>query len=155
LSNTNENWTLNGLEGTDNDGDGIYDTLDLDCTVGTPSEVKDLLITAHDPGARIVTVAYDNLVCKVTENNFYSGPLSQVGGHNYTAQDCSIGTTGTYSMAYAEGSESIFFLIVGKDSGDEGSYGKYGVAIPRITERPEAGLCIELQDLTNPCDQAP
>jgi hypothetical protein len=150
----NENWTTNDFIGIDNDGDGFYDMLDLDCS-GTPSEIKDLLVLAHDPGTRIVTVGYDNLVCKVTENNFYSGPLSQVAGHNYSAQDCSIGTSGTYNMAYADGSESTFFLIVGKDSGVEGSYGKYGAAIPPTAERPESGLCIEGQDLTNPCDQIP
>ncbi len=152
-ANVNENWTLDGLEGTDNDGDGSYDMNDTDCSGPdfTPSETDNLLVTAHDPSSRSVTISYANPWSCVNNNAFYSGLLSQVSVHDYSSADCSIANTGTYGMTYAEGSDSLFFVIVGYRAGSEGSYGKMTGSI----ERPDSNLCALVQDLSNPCDQAP
>jgi hypothetical protein len=147
-ANTNENWTVNGTEGTDNDGDGSYDMNDTDCSgpALTPAETTNLLVTAHDQSSRIVTIAYDNPWSCVDNNAFYSGLLSQVSSHTWSSNNCTVGNTGTYGMPYAEGSDSIFFVIVGYAGSLEGSYGRHTNGSGG--ERPQAGLCTQSQDLS-------
>lgn len=147
----NENWTVGDFVGLDNDGDGLYDANDPDC--GTPGEVDMLLVTAHDPGTRQVTISYAP-ACRTTDNNFYWGPLDQVAGPaTYEGQDCGILSTGSYVWTYPvpPASQSVFFLIVGADTDltIEGTYGK----MTDMGQRAVAALCPETQDLARECNQ--
>jgi len=150
---TNENWTVGDTLGLDNDGDGLYDGNDPDCggSVETPGETLDILVVGHDTAGQTLSITYDNTTCATTANNFYFGLLSQVSTHNYTGQDCSLGNTGSYTFNYTGITDSLFFLIAGHDMLTEGSYGTFGAA---SAERPEAGLCVQTQNLTDRCDTA-
>jgi len=145
----NENWTIGDFVGTDNDGDNLYDTDDPDCAsaAGTPGEVGALLVSAHDPGTGTLTIDYTP-ACSSTENNYYFGSLTQVATPVYSGQTCGIGNGGSYVWNYASAPAAAFFLVVGNDTSVEGSYGTKASG----SERPEAAVCPESQDLTQACN---
>jgi hypothetical protein len=148
---TNENWTVGDTIGLDNDGDGLYDGNDPDCATATetPGETLNLLVTGLDTVVQTLDITYNNTTCAATANNFYFGPLSQVSAHAYNGQDCSLGNSGNYTFNYTGVPDSLFFLIAGHDMLAEGSYGTFGTA---PSERPEAALCTQTQNLTDRCD---
>lgn len=147
---TNENWTVGDFLGSDNDGDGLYDGADPDCGAvsSTPGEVLGLRVTAHDRTAGSVTISYDIGTCAAIDNNLYSGDLSQVSTQSYDSQACGIGNDGVYNWFYPGGTVSAYFVVVGRDTTVEGSYGRDDAG----NERPEALRCPEAQELTNRCD---
>jgi hypothetical protein len=150
-SNINENWTVGDFIGTDNDGDGLYDGNDPDCgDTGTPGQVFQLLVTAHDRGAQTLSLSYGP-ACLSSDNNFYFGALTNVATPTYSGQECAIGNTGSYAWGYAAAPVSSFFLIAGHDTLVEGSYGNQTDG----TERGPAGLCPQPQDLSLDCTPAP
>jgi hypothetical protein len=81
--------------------------------------------------------------CDATNHTIYYGDLADVGNPTpYSAAMCSIGTSGTAS--FDPGFPNAFFLVVGNDTVDEGSYG-----LATAGERPaETGaICPYTQDL--------
>jgi len=143
---TGENWTIGDFVGIDNDGDGLYDGADPDCsmTTSSPGEVPMLLVSAHDPAGGTMILDYQ-VGCGTTDNTLVWGPLSQVASLGYGGQACSIGNTGSTSWVYPAG--SLFVLIAGNDGSTEGSYGRTAAG----TERPEDTVCGIPQDLSNAC----
>ncbi len=70
--------------------------------------------------------------CDAVDHTIYYGPLGGVSSYNYTGAECSIGTTGAATFDPG-GLPSAFFLVVGEDGIDEGSYGTSSA----MMERPE------------------
>ena len=147
-ADVNENWTVGDFIGLDNDGDGLYDANDPDC--GTPGQVLQLLVNAHDRGAQVLSLSY-NPACATSDNNFYYGALANVATPTNSGQDCAIGNTGSYAWGYTTAPVNSFFLIAGHDTIVEGSYGEQTDG----TERGPAGLCPQPQDLSLDCTPAP
>ena len=151
-----ENYAASTL-GLDNDGDGTFDALDPQCTVvtATPGEVSrggqpQLLVTAHNPVTRQLAISYGP-ACTTTDNTIYYGPLTAVSTYGYSGQQCVIGNTGAYTWTYPASPSAFFFLVVGRDGTNEGSYGKSSAG----GERPRyAGntTCPLPQDLAHRCD---
>ena len=140
--------------GQDNDGDGVYDEADSDCSTATatPGESSSpsllpLLVTAHDPIAGTMTLSYDT-ACAVTDHTLEFGALANVSSYVYDGQECGLGTSGTYVWTYPAG--DTFFLIVGNDGSVEGSYGTDAAGV----ERPEdvGTTCPIPQQLADRCD---
>jgi hypothetical protein len=151
---------LEGLTiGLDNDGDGVYDMADPDCSgvVETPGEssaigLQPLLVNAYDPAGGTMTLTFE-AGCASTDHNLEWGPLTQVSTHGYSAQtvnECGIGAAGPYVWSFPATPDDIFFLVVGNDGGTaEGSLG-----LETAGERPEnsGGICDIAQSLTDRCD---
>ena len=78
-----------------------------------------------------------------------SGPLDLVSSYGWTGEVCDIGTSGVHN-GFDPGPGSFFFVVVGNDDLDEGSYGRNGGG----TERPaHAGnLCGQVQTLAGTCN---
>ncbi len=125
--------------------------------VGTPGETSGpaeapLIVTDYNPGSESVSFSYGN-ACGATNNNIYFGSLSQVATLGYEGEWCSIGTSGSYS-GFNPGLDSYFFLVVGSNQVDEGSYGLNRLPASGQNERaPDVGnQCGKIQNLANRCD---
>lgn len=107
-----------------------------------------LRVTSYDELSGDLTLTYDP-ACGATDHAVYIGNLASVATMNFTGQECFEGTSGTATINLGKG--SYFWLIVGNDGADEGSYGTNSAGV----ERPEdTGLttCSYPQDLTQRCD---
>lgn len=117
-------------------GDGFCDasesssTCVADCVVGKPGEASNLRVANRDAATGRLDLLFDP-ACDARQHTIYSGPLSSVGGYDYTAAACGRGISG--SASFVPDSGSVFFLIVGNDGVSEGSYGTNGSG----AERPE------------------
>jgi hypothetical protein len=158
--NTNLTEVLAGLDvGLDNDGDGLSDADDPDCSTvsATPGEssaqsLQPLLVTAFDSAAGTMTLSYE-AGCVSTDHNLEWGPIGSVATYGYSAQtasECGIGAGGTYVWSFPATPDDIFFLIVGNDGSAEGSLGLDSSG----GERPEnsGGICDFTQSLGDRCD---
>jgi Mg-chelatase subunit ChlD len=87
--------------------------------------------------------------CAASNHTIYYGPLQQVAGYGYSGAACALGTSG--SASFAPGAlASAFFLVVGENGLDEGSYGRRSSG----TERPEdlgTQVCDRPQSLGASC----
>lgn len=151
----NENFAASTL-GLDNDGDGLFDEADPDCSASsTPGETSgkgldQLLATAVDPVAGVISLSYAS-ACAASDNRIIYGPLTDVSFYGYSGQECFIGTSGTYDWFYPDNPAHLFYLVVADDGNTEGSYGTDGEG----TERPPwnaAPDCPLPQDLSLRCD---
>jgi hypothetical protein len=116
-------------------------SISLSAATGTPGEA-DSLLASYNVGTGEVDLSYV-AACDATNHTIYYGDLADVGNPTpYSAAMCSIGTSGTAS--FDPGFPNAFFLVVGNDTVDEGSYG-----LATAGERPaETGaICPYTQDL--------
>jgi hypothetical protein len=89
--------------------------------------------------------------CGSTGHTVYYGDAFQVSAYAYSGADCSADTSGVFLMPMP--ADSVFFVIVGNNGSEEGSYGHSS----DNTERPEAGSvdgCGYPQNLVGTCDPA-
>jgi hypothetical protein len=100
-------------------------------------------------GAGTVDLSYTP-ACGSTGHTVYYGPLSSVGTYGYSGSACLSDISGSASFTPPSG--SVFFVIVGNNGSQEGSYGRDSLG----TQRPEAsgiGNCDYPQVLTGTCDE--
>jgi mono/diheme cytochrome c family protein len=103
---------------------------------GVPGEAsygdvpENQMTASYDNGTGDVVVEYTP-ACDATDHTIYYGDLSGVSTYAYTGAACFIGSSGT--TAFDPGTGSYFFLIVGNDGSEEGSYGLDSLS----AERPE------------------
>lgn len=140
--------------GLDNDGDGVYDTLDSDCGAapGTPGSVPMLLVQTHDPVLGMMGLSFGE-ACQATSNTLEYGLLSQVATPIYDGQECGL-TGGSHDWSYPVG-DSLFFLVVANNGEVEGSYGTARNSDLSLVERPEDATtqtCPLPQSLDERCD---
>jgi len=151
----NENWTTNGFEGTDTDGDLLYDMADPDCsgvaaTPGEAGKTASMLVTGYNKASGALTISY-GVACATTTNHIEHGLIANVKTYTYAGQVCALGNTGTATFTVPDGS---FFLVVADSATNEGSYGKRRTS-GALTERPEdttSATCQKPQDLATRCD---
>ena len=125
--------------------------------VATPGEVSGpnlnpLRVTGFDTVSGDLSLVYD-VACETTNNNIYYGPLDQVDTLGWNGEVCGIGVGGTYA-AFSPGSDSYFFVVVGNQAADEGSYGRSRQTDGSEPQRlPYSGnSCGQTQNLTSSCD---
>ena len=105
-------------------------------------------VTAYDRPTGNVTISFAP-ACGATDHTVYAGPLASVSSIAVTERVCNRGVGGATSFTLGPG--SYFWLIVGNDGADEGSYGTNGGGV----ERPEdsgASACNLPQLLATSCD---
>jgi hypothetical protein len=128
-------------------------TLTLTPTAGAPGEAshqhmpaEQLHATYNKLGGQI-SVTYTP-ACDSSNHNIYYGDLAGVSSYNYTGAACNVGISGSASFT-APG--SVFFLIVGHNGSQEGSYGNHssGAERPEDTGTP---VCDVPQNLGSTCD---
>jgi hypothetical protein len=84
----------------------------------------------YNAGTGVIDVSYDP-ACDATDHTIYYGDLANVSSHTYSGAECFAGASGT--TAFNPGSGNFFFIIVGNNGIEEGSYG----AATLTGERPE------------------
>jgi hypothetical protein len=141
-------------EGIDNDGDLVADQADSDCSgaVQTPGEVSRdplalLAVTQHDPASGTLTLSFE-AGCGTLDTSLHYGPLAQVSAYGYAGEVCNTGATASYTWDYSMAPDASFFLIVGHDGTNEGSYGTNS----ELVERPPNATCARPQNLEDRCD---
>jgi len=110
---------------------------------GVPGQAEQMLVTSISQ-AGAIDVTYSP-ACDSTQHNIYFGDLASVASFGYSGAACSVGVTG--SASFNPVLDSAFFLIVGNDGTEEGSYGE----VSGGAERPEdtaTALCDRPQNLT-------
>lgn len=136
--------------GLDNDGDTLIDGADPDCSVAsdTPGESVDLFVGINRTTG-VLTLTWTT-GCVSTDNVIEYGDLNNVSAYSWLGQECAIGTAGTYDWTPPGTPDSLYFVIVGRDTSAEGSYGQDSSS----NERPEdatSATCPLGQDLTSTC----
>ncbi len=97
-----------------------------------------------NPGTGLIDVTYTP-ACDATGHTIYYGDLANVATYTYAGAACGEGASGSASFDPG-GLASAFFLIVGENGTEEGSYGRDGAGL----ERPESvgtAACDRPQDL--------
>ncbi len=145
--------------GLDNDGDGLIDGADPDCLSGTVGETSgplaQMIVGPFDGSTGTLSISYAS-ACLATANTIEYGDLNDTGAY-WVGQQCGVGTSGSYDWVLPGGAPNdLFFVIVGNEGLNEGSYGlARGVVTPGVeTERPEDTTstdCPVPQDLSAPC----
>jgi hypothetical protein len=87
-----------------------------------PDDASDQMLATLNGTTGAVDIVY-TAACDATDHTIYWGDLASVASYGYTGNECFVGTAGTAS--FDPGSGSFFFLVVGNDGSDEGSYGQF------------------------------
>jgi hypothetical protein len=110
------------------------------------------IVATYDPTANTMEVNYTP-ACGTTGHTLYYGTLASLANGltagDYTTAQCLGDVSGSVTVTPSAG--SVFFLVVGNNGTQEGSYGK----VTGGAERPEAGAvsgCDFAQVLTGNCD---
>ncbi len=128
----------------------------VDCEPPAPSEVSGpaasmLSVTGWDGGTETMTIDYAP-ACASTDSFIVYGELTlaNLQAYAWSGEECFIGTTGTYAWDTSAAPASLFFVIVGQNAAEEGSYG----ADHDDQERPPYPgnvTCPTSQDLSDAC----
>jgi hypothetical protein len=112
---------------------------------------NDLQVASVDPATGTMRLAYQT-GCGTLNHNVYIGDLTGVPGISWTGAVCGIGTSGSYP-GFNPGTGSYYFVVVGNDGVEEGSYGQSNSGRPQ--ERPPAGeaMCGMIQNLEPSCTE--
>ena len=111
------------------DGDTGFTTVNL--IIGAAG---DLIATGYYAPTSAVDISY-TAATAATDHSIYIGDLNDVGTLTLTDQDCGIGTSG--AATFVAGTGSKFFLVVGNDGENEGSYGTDGYGAERTVTRTQ------------------
>jgi hypothetical protein len=101
-------------------------------------DVCNLEVDSYNPGTSLATISFDPAPGS-TDHTMYYGPLSSVSSYGYSASETGLGATGSSSVTLPC-SDSWFWLVVGRNNGEEGGYGT------GIAERPPSPAAAVPQD---------
>lgn len=118
-------------------------------TSGVP--LAPLVVTELDPVSGRLSLSYQT-GCGTVDNNIYYGPLDRVSSLAWAGEVCGIGRNGAYG-GFDPGPGSWFFVMVGNDGQNEGSYGKALLPGGSQPERPpfSGSACGVAQSLSHTC----
>jgi hypothetical protein len=118
--------------------------------------VLNLEIVTRNQASGDLTISFDPATGS-TDHTLYYGPLSAVSSHGYSGTVTGLGAEGSSLVAQGDGSGntlpagSLFWVVVGRNNGAEGCYGR---DFPACSERPcfpEAGNCSLSQAESRTC----
>ena len=109
-------------------------------TSGTP--LAPMRVVDHDPATEDMRLAYQT-GCDTIDNNIYYGSLDLVSSHTWSGEVCGIGASGSHS-GFNPGAGSYFFVVVGNDGFEEGSYGPWdpGAATAEASNAKKSAVCL-------------
>ena len=90
--------------------------------------VSDLEVVSFNPGTGNLTVSFDPGAGS-TDHTLYYGPLSAVSTYGYTGSAGGLGADGSGSATLPAG--DVWWLVVGRNAGAEGCYGKNSACVER------------------------
>ena len=99
-------------------------------TFGVPGQAShqdapsDQMRAALNAGTGAIDLTY-TAACDASEHTIYWGDLADVAAYGYGGAACAVGTAGTAS--FDPGAGNSFFVVVGNNGAEEGSYGRYWI----------------------------
>ena len=126
-----------------------------DCTVPVPGEAAPggtLLVTDHDPATGMLSISF-GVPCGVTDHTIQYAELTRANlqGYAWSGQECNIGATGSYDWIATGAPSTMFFVVVGNNGIEEGSYGRSSYGFER-GEDASSTACPMVQNLQYVCD---
>jgi len=128
-----------------------------DCGPRSPGEAGapsagDLVVTGFDASTGTLSLSYGT-ACSASSHVIEYGELTHanLAAHAWSGQACGIGTSGTYDWSVGALADSLFFVVVGQDGVNSGSYGKDSFGIERAQDGV-GSACPAPQDLFRRCD---
>jgi hypothetical protein len=85
--------------------------------------VLNLEVVSHVDGTGATDITFDPAAGS-TDHTLYYGPLASVSSYAYSGSVAGLGATGSSSLALPTGAQSLFFLVAGRNSAEEGCYAK-------------------------------
>ncbi len=125
-------WGITGLDAADPDARTLRAAHGSLNAVWNLGNVCNQQVVSHDVATGDATITFDPAPGS-TDHTLHYGPLSAISSYEYTGSVIELGATGSSSLtlpATPTPSDSLFWLIVGRDHGAEGGYGT------GMTERP-------------------
>jgi len=110
-----------------------------------------MVVTGFDRATGTLSLDF-GVPCAASGHVIEYGPLtpSDLESYNWTGQECGIGTGGTHDWVLAGTPDSMFFVIVGHNGVDEGSYGRRSNGLERL-EDATSTACPYTQNLPYAC----
>ena len=126
-----------------------------DCTVPVPGEAAaggTLLVTGHDPLTGTVSISF-GVPCGAADHTIQYAELTPANlqGYNWAGQVCNIGAAGNYDWLTPGTPSTMFFVVVGNNGIEEGSYGKSSYGFERSGDTVSID-CPMVQNLQYTCD---
>lgn len=109
--------------------------------------VCDLGVVSHNKATGQTTLSF-NPAAGSTDHNLYYGPLSAVSSYGYSGSVTGLGANGSSSLTLPSG--SLFWVVVGRNNGAEGCYGKNSANNERPCF-PNAASCSVPQAVNRTC----
>jgi hypothetical protein len=127
-----------------------FASIPVTVAAGVPGEASDqenpaeqMIVTAYDKGTGAIDIGYTP-ACDAADHNIYYGDLANVASYGYSDAECSVGVSG--AAGFTPALDNVFFLIVGNDGTEEGTYGEDSSDV----QRPEdvgTPVCDRVQNL--------
>jgi hypothetical protein len=137
-ANVNEEWwgmvTLDGADPGLRTPRTAYSRVSEAWNVG---DVCNLEVDGYDQGSGLATISF-NPAPGSSDHTMYYGPLSAVSSYGYSASETGLGATGSSSVTLPC-TDSWFWLVVGRNNGEEGGYGTDGTGTERV---PSPGAAV-------------
>ena len=141
-------------DGTCEGGETIVECA-RDCTPVVPGEAGNgsmLVVTGFDRSTGSLSISY-GVACAGVDHTIEYGELTRAALESYawSGQECGLGSSGSYDWNAGSAPTSMFFVVVGNNGTEEGSYGHDG----RGAERPEDASSVECaysQNLYHVCE---
>ena len=126
-----------------------------DCTIPVPGEAApngSLLVTGHDPATGAVSISF-GIPCGATDHTIQYAELTRANlqTYNWSGQACSVGSAGTFDWLTSGTPETMFFVLVGNNGAEEGSYGRSSFGFERSDDGTSVD-CPMVQNLQYVCD---
>src|SRR5262245_53050762 len=119
---------------------------------GSGDTLAPLQVASVDPATGNMLLTYQT-GCGAINNSIYVGSLNTMSSVHWTGAVCGIGTSGVYP-GFNPGPGSYYFVVVGNNGAQEGSYGQSSLG-GRLSERPPAGeaMCGLIQSTAPSCTE--
>lgn len=126
-----------------------------DCTPTVPGEAgggEYLQVTGFDAATGTLSISY-GVPCAATDHTIEFGELTRtnLASYNWAGQECGLGNAGAYNWSTTGTPDAMFFVIVGNNGTQEGSYGADGDGQERL-EDSTSGACPMEQNLAYTCN---
>ncbi len=124
-----------------------------DCTPAVPGEAgaaEMLLVTGFDAATGLLSISY-GVPCAAVDHTLEYSELTQanLAAYNWSGQQCGLGAAGTYDWDTAGTPAAMFFVVVGNNGTQEGSYGLNSTGAERLEDT--GATCPKPQNLLYAC----
>ena len=108
------------------------------------------MVSGFDRSTGTMSISF-GVPCAAADHTILYGELSNLSSYSWSGQECDLGPAGIYDWATGGTPNALFFVVVGNNGLEEGSYGQSSYGF----ERPEdatSATCPVVQNLQYACE---